>query len=162
MSNARSPVSHPPSPFDSPRIRLVSTKLSVREPRCSYAVNSPDEAAHLLQRLVGHADREHFVGLCLDAKHKVTHAHVVSIGTTTSTLAHPREVFKAAILANATAVIIGHNHPSGDVTPSPEDHELTARLRQAGEVIGIPVLDALVVGPGRRFFAMSAGMRELP
>lgn len=155
-------MSHPPSPFDSPRIRLVSTKLSVREPRCSYVANSPDEAAYLLQRLVGRADREHFVALCLDAKHKVTHAHVVSIGTTTSTLAHPREVFKAAILANATAVIIGHNHPSGDVTPSPEDHELTARLRQAGEVLGIAVLDALVVGPGRRFFAMSAGMRELP
>lgn len=153
---------HPPSPFDSPSIKLVSTKLLVREPRCSYAANSPDEAAHLLRQLVGRADREHFVTLCLDAKHKVTHAYVVSIGTATSTTVHPREVFKAAVLANATALIIGHNHPSGDVTPSNEDHEVAERIRQAGEILGIAVLDALVVGPGRRFFASSSGVRDLP
>lgn len=148
---------HPPSPFESPRIKLVSTTLIVRESLCSYAVSSPDEAARLLQRLIGGADREHFVALYLDAKHKVTHAHVVSVGTTSSTLVHPREVFKAALLANATAIITGHNHPSGDVTPSSEDHVVTERLQAAGELLGITLLDALVVGPGRRFFASTTG-----
>jgi DNA repair protein RadC len=149
---------HFPSPFESPRIKLVATKLAVREPKVSYAVSDSAGAARLLQKMIGAADREHFVALYLDNRHKVTHAHVVSIGTLSSSLVHPREVFKAALLANAAAVIVGHNHPSGDVTPSAEDHLVAERLREAGELLGIELLDALVVGPGKRFFAKVTGL----
>lgn len=147
-----------PSPFESPRIRLVSTQLTVREPRVSCAVSTSAEAAKLLHRLIGACDREHFVALYLDARHKVTHAHVVSIGTMLSSIVHPREVFKAALLANAAAIIVGHNHPSGDVTPSSEDHLVAERLQEAGAVLGIELLDALVVGPGKRFYAKVTGL----
>jgi len=93
-------------------------------------------------------DRERFVVVLLDGKNRVLGFHVVSVGSLTAALVHPREVFKAAILANAAAVILAHNHPSGDPSPSAEDRALTARLRQAGELIGIRVLDHVVIGDG--------------
>ena len=152
-----------PSPFDRPRIKFVSTRLVARESTAAYAASSPDEAARLLHRLVGQQDREHFVALFLDARNMVTHAYVVSVGTLTQADAHPREVFKAALLANAASVILGHNHPSGEVTPSPDDLRVFARLRTAGELLGIVVLDALIVGPERRFYAGStARVHDLP
>ena len=152
--NQESPLSLP-SPFDRPRIKLVSTRLVPRKPTQAFVASSPDAAAQVLHRLVGHQDREHFVTLLLDVRNMVTHAHVVSVGTLTRADAHPREVFKAAFLANAAAVILGHNHPSGDVSPSPDDLRTFVRLRTAGELLGIVVLDALIVGPERRFYAGS-------
>ena len=130
---------------------------------CTYETASgPKDAARIFSRLIGNADREHFVALYLDARHRVTHAQVVSIGTVTETQVHPREVFKGALLANACAIIVGHNHPSGDVHPSPEDRAITERLREAGELIGIEVLDSVIVGPGGKFFSASDEMvREL-
>ena len=95
------------------------------------------------------ADREEFVVLLLDAKNKLLGFHVVSVGSLTSSVVHPREVFKVAILGNAAAVILLHNHPSGDPTPSNEDLSITTRLRQVGEVLGIRVLDHVVIGDGR-------------
>lgn len=94
---------------------------------------------------------EVFAILCLTTKHRVIAYHEVSRGTLDSALAHPREVFKAALLANAAAIIAAHNHPSGDPTPSPDDVALTRRLAEAGEVIGIPVLDHIIVGDGRYY-----------
>jgi DNA repair protein RadC len=94
------------------------------------------------------ADRERFVLVLLDGKNRVIGFHVVSVGSLTAALVHPREVFKAAILANAAAVILAHNHPSGDPEPSAEDRALTARLRQVGELVGIRVLDHVVIGDG--------------
>jgi DNA repair protein RadC len=73
---------------------------------------------------------------------------VVSRGTIDATLAYPREVFRAALLSNAARIIVAHNHPSGDPTPSPADRLLTARLVSAGEILGIPLADHLVVGDG--------------
>jgi DNA repair protein RadC len=75
--------------------------------------------------------------------------NLVAIGTLTSALVHPREVFKAAILANAAAIILVHNHPSGDPEPSAEDRALTSRLKEAGEILGIRILDHVVIGDGR-------------
>jgi DNA repair protein RadC len=71
--------------------------------------------------------------------------HVVSIGTLNASLVHPREVFKAALLTNAAGLILAHNHPSGDPTPSPDDRALVSRLRQAGDILGVELLDALIV-----------------
>ena len=95
------------------------------------------------------ADREEFVVLLLNAKNKLLGFHVVSVGSLTPSLVHPREVYKVAILGNAAAIILLHNHPSGDPTPSAEDLHITTRLRQVGEVLGIRVLDHVVIGDGR-------------
>ena len=99
-------------------------------------------------------DREHFVSMMLDAKNKVIGIYTVSIGTLCCTVVSPREVFKAAILANAASIIVAHNHPSGDVTPSPEDIQVTATLKQAGKLLDIEVLDHVIVGEDGAFTSL--------
>src|SRR5690606_21932561 len=94
------------------------------------------------------ADREHFLVVCLDVKNRPTSINVCHVGSLNASLAHPREVLKTAVLSNAASVLVAHNHPSGDPTPSPEDIEVTKRLAQAGEILGIEVLDHLIVGDG--------------
>ena len=106
---------------------------------------------------VRHADREHFMCFHLSARNQVNSLETVSIGTLNAALVHPREIFKAAILSNAASIIVAHNHPSDDVTPSSEDCELTRRLKQAGELIGIELLDHLIVGPKRHLSMKEAG-----
>jgi DNA repair protein RadC len=95
------------------------------------------------------ADREEFIVLLLDAKNALIGFNVVSVGTLTSTLVHPREVFKPVILGNAASIILLHNHPSGDTVPSVEDINITRRLREIGDVFGVKVLDHIVMGDGR-------------
>ena len=90
--------------------------------------------------VTGTASGPHF-----DTKHTLIGIHVVSVGTLDASLVHPREVFKAAYLSNASALILAHNHPSGDPTPSGEDRALSDRLRQAGELLGITLLDFVIV-----------------
>jgi DNA repair protein RadC len=91
------------------------------------------------------APRERFLVLLLDGRHRVIRSVVASEGTLTASLVHPREVFAPALKEPAAAVVLVHNHPSGDPTPSREDREVTARLSAAGELLGIPVLDHVVV-----------------
>ncbi|MDX6768938.1 MAG: JAB domain-containing protein [Elusimicrobiota bacterium] len=111
----------------------------------SRSADSPAIVAEIVKKFLGRVDREHFLVLMLDARKQVTGISVVSIGTLSASLVHPRELFKPAILANAAAVVVAHNHPSGDPTPSIEDREVTRRLVRAGELLGIPVLDHLIV-----------------
>jgi DNA repair protein RadC len=87
--------------------------------------------------------------LCLSTRNDVLAYHELSRGTTNAAMVHPREVFKVALLANATAIVIGHNHPSGDPTPSPEDIDITARLEAAGVLMGIQLFDHVIVVPGQ-------------
>src|SRR5205809_6358196 len=94
-------------------------------------------------------DREMFVALLLDGKNGVIGFNVVSVGSLTAALVHPREVFKPVILANAAALILVHNHPSGDPEPSAEDRAITERLKHVGDLVGIRVLDHIVIGDGR-------------
>src|SRR3989344_2987328 len=91
-------------------------------------------------------DREQFMILHLDIKNRVLKDEIVSIGALTGTIAHPREVFKSAVKESAYSVILVHNHPSGDPTPSDEDLRMTKRLLEAGEILGIKVLDHVIVG----------------
>ncbi len=111
-------------------------------------IRSSDAAGALLHRYLADVDREHFVVILLDRKNQVIGFHTVSIGSLTASVVHPREVFKVAILSNAAAVIFGHNHPSGDPTPSAEDKALTSRLVEAGAILGMQVLDHVVIGDG--------------
>ncbi len=97
--------------------------------------------------------KEYFVALFLNARNQVICREDVSIGSLNASLVHPREVFAPAVGSSAASVILAHNHPSGDVTPSREDIELTRRMVQAGEIMGIEVLDHLIVG-SERFLSM--------
>ena len=85
--------------------------------------------------------REHVIALSLTVQNTVIKARVISVGIANQSLVHPREVFRGAILDNAAAIIVGHNHPSGNTTLSPEDHKVFRTLKAAGEILGIPVLD---------------------
>jgi DNA repair protein RadC len=129
-------------------LRLVRTDTMPTQERLT--VSSPADASGLLSRYLKGADREHFVALFLDTKNQVTGIHTVSVGDLSSALVHPREVFKPAILANAASILVAHNHPSGDPAPSPEDVAITHRLCEAGELLGIALLDHVIIGePGR-------------
>ncbi|MFO0983235.1 MAG: JAB domain-containing protein [Planctomycetota bacterium] len=98
-------------------------------------------------------DREHFVVLHLDGRNRVISVETVSVGTLNAALVHPREVWKGAYLANANAIVCGHNHPSGDLTPSFEDAQLLERLKKAGELLGVAIVDFLIVS-GTSFRSM--------
>jgi DNA repair protein RadC len=119
-------------------------------------IRSSATASDLLHRYLANVDREHFVVVLLDRKNKVIGLHTVSIGSLTASVVHPREVFKVAILSNAAALIFGHNHPSGDPAPSQEDRVLTARLVEAGKLLGINVVDHCIVGDGtKKYFSFA-------
>jgi DNA repair protein RadC len=112
-------------------------------------IRSSATASEILHRYLEGADREFFVILLLDRKNGVIGISTISIGSLSASIVHPREVFKAAILSNAAAIIAAHNHPSGDPAPSQEDRVLTARLVEAGRLLGIQVLDHVILGRDR-------------
>ena len=112
-------------------------------------IGSPEEAAELLIPLLQDLDREHCVTLNLDVKHRVVATTTVSIGSVDHTFMGPREVFRDALLHGAGAIVIAHNHPSGDAEPSRDDERITRRLGQAGEILGVEVLDHIVIGHQR-------------
>ncbi len=115
-------------------------------------VSSPADVDRLLRGRIANLDRENFVVVLLNTKNEVIETPLVSVGTLSASLVHPREVFKPAIRASAASVILAHNHPSGKVEPSREDREVTRRLGEAAGVLGIEVLDHVIVGDG--FFSM--------
>lgn len=117
-------------------------------------LTSPEAAADLLVPHLADADRERCVAALLDTKHRVIELVVVSVGSLDHTFMAPREVFRDALLANAAALVLAHNHPSGDPTPSRDDELLTRRLTRAGELVGVELLDHLVVG-GRRWVSLA-------
>lgn len=148
---------HLPSPFEQPAIRLLETRLLSTEAPRGLVISGPSDAAALLHELIGASDREEFVALLLNARHRVTHAHIVSRGALNGTSVHPREVFKAAVLANAHALVVGHNHPSGDCQESTEDKAITQRLREAGKLLGIEILDSIIVTPHGAYYSLCDG-----
>lgn len=132
-------------------VREVSLKY--RGPRRGVtfdAVGSPEKAAGFLRRVLPDNVREHFLTLFLDNRNQVTGYFVAATGTASSCPVGAREVFQAALAAGATAIIVGHNHTSGqnagEIIPSAEDVAVTRRLREAGDLLGIPVFDHLVIG----------------
>ncbi|MFR5747298.1 MAG: JAB domain-containing protein [Romboutsia timonensis] len=132
------------------RINIVSIKL-VKESSFLYqtlTISSPKDAYEMIKDQLQDLDREQFIIACLNTKNEPTNISVVSVGTLNKAIVHPREVFKTAILSNAASIMAFHNHPSGETTPSQQDIQLTKRLYEAGELLGIKLLDHLIIGDG--------------
>jgi DNA repair protein RadC len=111
-------------------------------------IDDPAVAASILSNDLMWQPQERFAVLLLDVKHKLIGTQVVSIGTATETLAHPRDIFREVIRHGAVRLIVAHNHPSGNVDPSPEDIALTRQLLRGAQILGIPLLDHLILGHG--------------
>ncbi len=119
------------------------------EPEDLVQINGPRDVAQLIIGDMRYLDREHFRVVILNAKNKVEDVVTISIGCLDSSLAHPREVFKECVRRNCARVILAHNHPSGDPTPSDADIAITRRLASCGMILGIEVLDHIIVGDNR-------------
>lgn len=124
------------------------------ETRSAPLRTSRDAFRHLRPRYVG-ARKEMFECLLLDARNRAQKIVTVSEGSLTGSIVHPREAFSPAVRESAAAVLFVHNHPSGDPTPSHDDIQLTRRLVQTGEILGIPVLDHLIVGEGDAYTSLA-------
>ncbi len=141
---------------DSNSFCWVTTRL-IRESGPWYVSGeglcSPDNVYRMMQEHLDldNCDREHFICLYLDRKGRVNAANVVSVGGLSSSIVHPREVFKVAIISSSASIILVHNHPSGDPAPSREDIEITSRLVKAGSILGIEVIDHVIVGTNERY-----------
>ena len=131
---------------------LVSRLLLVAEPTThSSPIASTDDAYAAVAPLVAGHPLEHFAAVALDRRHRVIASRVLTVGSDCYTVVCPRQIYRWALQqgpSGACAIIIAHNHPSGDPTPSEQDREVTRRVRRAGEAIGIPLLDHIVVGAG--------------
>lgn len=147
-------IPKPTRPYTIPGFRIAL----VREPGVKLAerpqVRVASEAAPLVAQYIGDTDREVFAVALLTVRHRVLGLHTVSVGCLTSSLVHPREVFKPAILAGSAALLLAHNHPSGDPEPSAEDIALTRRLIAGGQLLGIEILDHLILGEAGRFVSL--------
>jgi DNA repair protein RadC len=125
----------------------------IREARVNYLhseqvmfkIGSPADVANFVRSVLTDNSREHFVALYLDGQNQVAAYSIVSIGSANSAPVAPREVFQRAVLTGAVSIVLAHNHPSGSIIPSSDDRAVTRRLREAGELLGIKILDHLIV-----------------
>lgn len=125
----------------------LSHRLAVDKPALlSEPIHSPSQIAERFNTRFKGTDQEHFILLILNTKNQIIHEQTLFIGTLNSAIIHPREVFKTALKWSANAIIVLHNHPSGDSTPSKADIETTRRLMACGEAMGIELLDHIVIG----------------
>jgi DNA repair protein RadC len=126
-------------------IREVALTYPNHLPERLQKASGQDAAASVVREIVRGRPQEHFVVLHLDAQNQIVSYSIAGIGTVDTCLVHPREVFGPALKANASNIILAHNHPSGDTTPSPQDRDVTRRLKEVGELLGCQVLDSLIV-----------------
>ncbi|MGI6657791.1 MAG: JAB domain-containing protein [Dethiobacteraceae bacterium] len=134
----------------------IFTIIQVKEKGALYEldskfINSPEDANHAIRTVLRLQEKavEQFWVITLTTKNEIAGLHPISVGSLNASLVHPREVFKPAYLNNAASIMLTHNHPSGDPTPSREDITITKRLCEAGELLGIQVLDHIIVGEER-------------
>jgi len=118
----------------------------VRDKKTGPVITKPTEAIAAIKAMLGKMDREYFMSIHLDARNSVTGIEIVSIGILNASMVHPRELFKAAILNSASSIILVHNHPSCDLTPSDDDLKLTKRLLECSKILGIEILDHIITG----------------
>ena len=130
------------------RINIVTIKMEKVKSMLvdNKNIGSPKDVYKIVSEYLDGVDREHLVLLTLDTKNKITSINTICIGSLNASVVHPREVFKPAILSNAASIILAHNHPSGDTTPSKEDISITRRIKDGGDLLGIKLLDHLIIG----------------
>jgi DNA repair protein RadC len=133
-----------------------SVRLSLVRERSDqpYTLRGPDGVAALARAFIGDEPREVFCAIYLDSRHRPLAVHRVSVGTAEVTTVHPREVYGPALMLGAVRIVVAHNHPSGDPAPSAEDRMVTERLRQAGQLLGVEMLDHVVLG-SERFYSFA-------
>lgn len=140
------------------RVNIISLRV-VKESSVLYEgsdgrkISSPSDVRTLVKPFFEGLDREKFLVIYLNTKNEPNAIHTVSIGCLNSSIVHPREVYKGAMMTNAAAVIFAHNHPSGNPKPSQNDKNITNRLVDAGEILGINVVDHLVIGSDEDYFS---------
>ena len=130
------------------RVDIVQVKM-VKERSVLYSarrIQSTSDADELVRQFLDELDREAMIVVALNTKSEPTCLQVISIGSLSASIVHPREVFKVAILSNAYSILLAHNHPSGDTTPSQEDIKLTKRIKNASDIMGVSLLDHLIIG----------------
>jgi DNA repair protein RadC len=143
-------ISKKPRAIRFKQIKAVYETLTIREEITNYIspkerYTSPEQIYETFSFLMKET-KEYFLSLHLDGKNKVSCIDMVSVGSLNQSIVHPREVFKSALLSSSAGIILLHNHPSGDPTPSMEDIEITRRLKEGGELLGIMVLDHIIIG----------------
>lgn len=124
----------------------LGKRLSKKELDNKYTIRSPEDAAHFLMPEMSSLQQENFVALFLNVKNQIMHRQTIFVGSLNASIVHPREIFREAIKRSTASIIVAHNHPSGNPTPSPEDIDVTNRLIEAGKIVGIDVLDHIIIG----------------
>ncbi|SMB92142.1 DNA replication and repair protein RadC [Desulfonispora thiosulfatigenes DSM 11270] len=124
----------------------IGKRISLKGQEFKPTIKSPEDVANLLMEKMRYLDREHFKVILLNTKGQVIKCETISIGTLNSSLVHPRELFKIAIRRSAASIILVHNHPSGDTSPSREDIQVTKKIMEAGKLLDIKVLDHIIIG----------------
>jgi DNA repair protein RadC len=137
-------------------IRLVRKSHRRYEP---VSVTKPGDVYSFMSDL-RHSDRERFYSLLLDARNAIVNCEEVSSGSTNTSIVHPREVFKSALLSSCTSIILVHNHPSGNPEPSFDDEKITRRLYERGDLLGIEILDSIIIGDDSYYSFKEAGKME--
>jgi DNA repair protein RadC len=133
----------------------------VRDRRVKFSskpVSTPRIGAEVIRNTIksaGQSDRENLVVIMLSSKNEITGTNIVSQGSLTGSIVSMREIFKPAIIANAAAIVMGHNHPSGNCDPSNDDRVITQKTREAGELLGIRLLDHIIVGQNEQYYSFS-------
>lgn len=141
-------------------ISIVHLQL-VKDSQVPYGemrLDTPEKAAGVIRGFLGDVDREHVIICCVDNRMKPTCIQVAGIGTINSCLISVPEIFKAALLSNAAGLILFHTHPSGEVKPSPEDIEVTKKIRDAGKLLDIRLQDHIILGAGEYFSFRESGL----
>ena len=129
----------------------IGRRIASAKPIEKIHLSCPQDVADFLMPRLRYAAKEQFVVILLNNKNKVIGTEVVSEGSLSSSIVHPREVFAPAILHHAAAIMVAHNHPSGDPKPSIEDEEGTRQLLRSGKVLGIPMIDHVIIGDGNYY-----------
>ncbi len=135
----------------------LARRLEMFEGSTKFKINAPEDVYRRLYPTMRESKKERFVELCLDTKNQVIREDTISIGSLNANIVHPREVFRTALIESAAHIIVAHNHPSCDPTPSREDIEITKKLVETGKIMGIDVLDHVIIGDGRHFSMKEAG-----
>lgn len=132
------------------KIRQVREEVNVPKKK----ITGPSDVAEIATHFIGDDDREIFLVMCLNTQNEVVAVHRCHVGSLNSSVVHPRDVFKSAILNNSFSIVVAHQHPSGMILPSNADKEVSKRLYDAGKLIGIEVLDSLIVNDAGRFYSL--------